>query len=433
MNESLVQPLRGLCRALAALWKESSFSTDFGSLLFKRYEVNTKPDDKAVLMPISGLPIRGSTGVEVSRTEKRLSKKEVTENLINGSCQQEKPFNSEQLNQRLRFLKEAIEVLGRAVDADLPLRYRLHESLGYKTWSAQQFYDQDLSGWPLRLNYFLAIRKRLAQSLVGHGFDPATRGQFEGWSAVEQEIIENLKDLRTQEWYEYEVQIFLNGPPADFEGEASLGDILENEETISVGVSHASDQVVGLLVEHGEVPGYEIINTVLRYRVLLPVDEEEETYLQAYPKATEVGALLLDGLRLLRPGDDIGILALEIVAVDDFAPMIRKTWASRFQTDLARFYPNRFDYRTPSKESALQEGEAPKLGALVSLLLGNSGRSISILQARRRLANSIDRYSPNDPERLIEYAIALESLFLADAPDERNELSYRLAFARHVC
>ena len=188
----------------------------------------------------------------------------------------------------------------------------------------------------------------------------------------------------------------------------------------------ASDQLVGRLVEHEEVPGYEKINTVLRYRVSLPVEAEEEQYLQTYPRASEVGALLLDGLRLLRPGDDIGILALEIAAVDDFAPTIRKTWADRFQTELARFYPSRFDFRPPQC-SALQESEVTILETLVSLLEGKSGRSRPILQARRRLANSIDRYTPDDPEKLIEYAIALESLFLSDASDERTELSYRLA------
>ena len=60
------------------------------------------------------------------------------------------------------------------------------------------------------------------------------------------------------------------------------------------------------------------------------------------------------------------------------------------------------------------------------LLVEKSGRSRSIIQARKRLANSIDRYAPDDPEKLIEYAIALESLFLDDS-DGRTELSYRLA------
>ena len=423
MNKSLKQSLEALCSALAALWKEDSFSTGYRSPFSTRYEVITRADDSAVLMPVSGLAIRGSTGVEVSREEKRLSKERATEDLISDSYKQEQSLHPEELNQRLRDTRDAVAAFGRAVDADLPLSYRLYTSLGYKTLSASQFADIDQARWDSGFEYFLALRERLARSLVAHGFDPASRGHFEVWSAVEEEITQHLQDLRILDRYEYEVQIFLNGPPADFEDEVSF--MVSGDETISVGVSYASDQLVGRLVEHEKVLGYEKINTVLRYRISLPVDEDEESYLQAYPQASEVGALLLDGLRLLRPGEDIGILALEIVAVDDFAPTIRKTWADRFQTELARFYPRRFDFRPPQC-SALQEKEVTNLGTLVSLLVGKSGRSRSILQARRRLANSIDRYAPDDPEKLIEYAIALESLFLDDS-DGRTELSYKLA------
>ena len=428
MSESLEQSLGALCSGLAALWKESSFSTGYRSPVSTRYEVITRADDNAALMPVSGRAIRGSTGVEVSREQKRPSKERATEDLITNSYGQEQSFHPEGLNQRLRDIRNAVSAFGRVVDADLPLGYRLYQPRGYKTWSASQFADHladHRAKMNLELGYFFALSGRLARSLVTHGFDPASRDQFEGWSAVKEEIIQHLQDLRTLDCYEYEVQIFLNGPPADFEGEASLVDLVQGEETISVGVCYASDQLVGRLVEYEEVPGYEKINTVLRYRISLPVEDEEESYLQAYPNASVVGSLLLDGLRLLRPGDDIGILALEIVAVDDYAPTIRKTWADRFQTELARFYPRRFDFRPP-QSSVLQDEEVTNLETLVSLLVGKSGRSRSILQARRRLANSIDRYAPDDPEKLIEYAIALESLFLDDS-DGRTELSYRLA------
>ena len=427
MSESLKQSLGALCSGLAALWRESSFPTGYRSPFETLYEVITRADDNAALMPISGRAIRGSTGVEISRTEKRPSKERATEDLITDSYGQEQSFHPEGLNQRLRETRDAVAAFGRAVDADVLLGYRLRQSLGYKTWSASQFADLDRAGWNLELGCLFALRKRLARSLVAHGFDPASRDQFEGWSAVEEEIIQHLQDLRTLDRYEYEILIFLNGPPADFEGEASLVDLAQGEETISVGVCYASDQLVSHLVEyeHQKVPGYEKINTVLRYRISLPVEVGEKPYLQAYPNASEVGGLLLDGLRLLRPGDDIGILALEIVAVDDYAPTIRKTWADRFQTELARFYPRRFDFRSP-QSSVLQEEEVTNLRTLVSLLVGKSGRSRSILQARKRLANSIDRYAPDDPEKLIEYAIALESLFLDDS-DGRTELSYRLA------
>ncbi len=143
MSESLKQSLRALCSGLAALWKESSFSTDYRNPFLTLYEVITRADDNAALMPISGRAIRGSTGVEVSREQKRLSKERSTEDLITASFGQEQSFHPEGLNQRLRDTRDAVAVFGRSVDADLPLCYRLYQSLGYKTWSASQFADLD--------------------------------------------------------------------------------------------------------------------------------------------------------------------------------------------------------------------------------------------------------------------------------------------------
>ena len=287
------------------------------------YEVITKADENATLMPVSGRAIRGSAGVEVSRKEKGLSGERVTADLIADSFGEERSFHPEGLSQRLRDIRGAVAVFGKAVAADLALSYRLYQPLGYKTWSASQFVDHQASR-DLALDYFFALRDRLARSLVAHGFGPASRSHFEGWAAVEEEITQHLYDLRTLDRYEYEVQIFLNGPPADFKGEASF-DFVQDAETIPVAVCYASDHFVSQLVEYEpqRAPGYERINTVLRYKISLPVEDKEESYLQAYAQASEVGSLLLDGLRLLRPGDDIGILALAIVAVDDFAPAIR--------------------------------------------------------------------------------------------------------------
>ena len=432
MSESLKQSVVALGSGLTALWKESSFQpTTYKSPFFTRHEANTKVDDNAARMPVSGHPIRGMPGVEVAR-EVKISKEEATEDLISDSYVQEQSFYSEELNHRIKDLRDAVVALGEAVDADFPLEYRLWQSCGYKTWSSSQFADRDRkrdSGlWHSGFSHFLALKKRLARSLIAHGFDPASRGQFEDWPEVVEEIILHLQDLRTLDRYEYEVQIFLNGPAADLESEALVVHLKQNEEPISVAMGYATDQLVSQLIEYDRqtVPDYAKINTVFRYKITLCVEDVEESYLQAYPKASRVGALLLDGLRLLRPGDDIGILALEIAPIHDFAPEIRKTWAESFQAELARFYPKRFDFGV-SQLSPFQEGEVKDLGRLVSLLIGESGRSRPILQARSRLANSIDRYAPDDPEKLIEYAIALESLFLSDDPNNHSELSYRLA------
>ncbi|MXW80404.1 MAG: hypothetical protein F4Z57_15745, partial [Gemmatimonadetes bacterium] len=170
MSESLKQSLGALCSGLAALWKESSFSTDYRSPFETPYEVITRADDNAALMPVSGRAIRGSTGVEVSREQKRLSKERATEDLITDSYKQEQSFHPEGLNQLLRDIRDAVAAFGRAVDADLPLSYRLFQPLGYKTWSASQFADHR-ARIDLEFSYFLELGKRLARSLVTHGFD----------------------------------------------------------------------------------------------------------------------------------------------------------------------------------------------------------------------------------------------------------------------
>ena len=280
MNESLKHSLEALCSGLAALWKESSFRPSYYRSPFRnRYEVITKVDDNAVRMPVSGRPIRGLPGVEVAREVKKISKEETTEDLISDSYVQGQSFYPEGLNNRLKNIRDAVVALGKSVDADLPLGYRLHQSSGYKTWSASQFADidrkRDSGPW-----FFLALQKRLARSLVAHGFDPASRGQFEGWSVVVEEIILHLHDLRILDRYEYEVQIFLNGPPVDLESEAVVVHHEQDEEPISVAICYASDQLVSQLVEHDHqrVPDYAKINTVFRYRITLCVEDEEESY-----------------------------------------------------------------------------------------------------------------------------------------------------------
>lgn len=56
----------------------------------------------------------------------------------------------------------------------------------------------------------------------------------------------------------------------------------------------------------------------------------------------------------------------------------------------------------------------------------DSIKNQKIEYAIKRFRNSIERYSPDDPERLLEYAIALEAIYLSDSNTERGELTYRL-------
>jgi hypothetical protein len=134
---------------------------------------------------------------------------------------------------------------------------------------------------------------------------------------------------------------------------------------------------------------------------------------------------MVDALRLIRCHDDIGVIALEVIQLDSLTPAVRKTWADRYQPELARIEPQRLEFGPPSLVP-LSDGEIDQLRRFVSALCGEQGKFKGLMYALKRFRSSVERYSPSDPERLLEYAIALEALYLNDQGTDRTELTYRL-------
>ena len=118
------------------------------------------------------------------------------------------------------------------------------------------------------------------------------------------------------------------------------------------------------------------------------------------------------------------MLALEIVEMDPWTPTIRPTWETRFQHDLAIWKPRRFSFglrnMTPLSSDEIQAVEKVTCG-LVSVARSFPGLTLAL----RRFNDAVERYEPDDPERVLEYGIALEAIYLNDLPPSA-EIGYRL-------
>lgn len=126
---------------------------------------------------------------------------------------------------------------------------------------------------------------------------------------------------------------------------------------------------------------------------------------------------------------NIGIIAIEISPLSPFAPHIRKTddYAYDYQSYIAPYTPRRFHFSTTS-ETPVNNDDLESIKKTLSIRLKkDSPKNKMIEYAIKRFRNSIERYLPDDPECLLEYAIALEAIYLSDSSTVRGELTYRLS------
>jgi hypothetical protein len=428
MLEKLDLSIDRLCQNLSSLWRIDSFQS---SLSFSPYQTRrrarTVASDSADVLPITGRAIRGRLGVETDRPEKQPASEEQTRRLILDSRSEPKSFHPQDLRESLTNTGQAADDLERVID-DIPeLRYRLHAALGFKTWSLDEFSQmQKREDRDRHFMYFYTFSGILAAQLTSLGFEPAARKSFDKWTKARENTYAELLTLNNLTDYEYEVRIFLNGPTVDSDEDIEIASLQIDNRPVVVSLGYATDELLTPLVEYDTTPGFNKINTAVRYTIRVPVDSGEEDYLIEYSNAASIAELVLDGLRLCRPDEDIGVLALEVLPSGTLTPSIRKTWATRFQAELARFEPKRFDF-APASASPLKDEEIAILKRTVISLLPGESSDWRYRHAIGRFRNSIEKYSPLDPERLLEHAIALEALYLNDNSKERGELTYRLA------
>lgn len=426
-REELSRRVRRVCESLSILWANPYFRVSgYYSPYPRRSRAATTTSDQAVMLPRTKRPLRGTEGVEVRSVDRDRTRADDVRELLSESLRGWTDVESFDDEQNWVAFHQELTSLNEYIDQSNALRYRLFGAVGYKTFSPEAMEQhREKYRWDSTIDFWLSLIPVLAEALVDEGFDPRERSAFGRWPASADNVVGRLGLLAERRDYEYEVRIFLNGPAIDSLEDVVIAELVLGEAPVQVCLAYATDALLDPLVDYSVFEGFNKVNTVVRYRTKVLVEADERPYLQQYADASEVAELCVDVLRLVRCKEDIGVLALEIVELDSLTPKIRKTWANRYQPDLARYQPHRFDFGPPSTV-ALTDAEIKRLRGAISSLLGVQGNFKGLKYALRRLRSSVERYAPSDPERLLEYAIALEAIYLNDIGTDREELSYRL-------
>jgi hypothetical protein len=413
--------------SLVILWDDPEFRVySYHSPYDRRCRAATTVSEQAVLLARTGRPVRGTEDVEVRAVDRGRTRTDNVKELFSVSFSNDIYQQSSDLMRKQTAFRDQLTRLGEYIDQSPALRYRLHGIIGYKTFSPEALERlREEHRLDPTTELWISLSRVLAEALVDQDFDPTSRSAFDRWSATVDGVVSRLEQLAERPDYEYEVRIFLNGPAIDSAEDVLLGELSVRGEPVRVFLAYATDDLLDPLVDYTVVEGFNKVNTIVRYRTKVAVEADEVPYLQRYADAAEVAELFVDALRLVRCKEDIGVLALEIVELDSLTPGIRKTWADRYQAELARFQPRRFDFGAPSTVP-LTDAELKRLRGAIYSLLGAQGSFKGLKYALRRFRSSVERYAPSDPERLLEYAIALEALYLNDIGTDRGELAYRL-------
>lgn len=440
MTPELETTIHALCDSLSQLWSLDSFKEDYPYWRERPKKAITEAEETATKLPVTGRPIRGLPGVKVTFSEKSDLRDSIS-NLLNSSYEEPKSYHREQLQGAFaEILKNVSDIKEIACIHDR-LTYRIFKGLiGTKIGSWDNFIEWKKSWgteFPYHAHiYFSAFSKILVEQLKIAGFDPAARQHFDSWEMVKEGTVSALKEIELLNEDSYEIRIFFNGPLIDQSEDVPLINLSKAGRTIRVVLGYATDDLLTPLSNDGRptswkgepVIGVEKINTVAKYKVIIPAKDNEKSYSIEYSYASYLARLILDSLRLCRPLDDIGIITIEIHPLSPFAPHIQKTYdyAYEYQSYMAPYTPKRFDFSPASKAQLTNEELESVSRAILLMLPSITPKNKKIEYAIKRFRNSIERYSPDDPERLLEYAIALEAIYLNDNGTERTELTYRL-------
>lgn len=423
------EALERFCNSLSELWAITEFNPN--EFEFSRPNcANTLVKDGALTLPKTGRPVRGSNEVEVRRSERILCTQEQVKKLVRRSYTTSvETFSSAELNTALLGVSNSLSQLTEVIDSCPWLSYVLFQPFGRKTYSFLEFEKAILSektSSGRALGYLHGLSEILAEGLVKFNFSPKKREEFNQWEKVCTFVCSELERYKKAENFSYEVRIFLNGPLIDFENWEKIATLYQSDRTLHIEISYASDELLLPLVEYETHPSIQSINTVLRYYIDLPIDGDETLYHDEYNLASQVAKCILLGFRLCRPKDDIGVLSLRIIKKTLLAPYICETYASHYHQDYARYTPRRFDFSSIPAEPLSHE-EIHNLKLAIQLTLGIEKQDWRFQHAMNRFQNSFERYSLDDPEKILEYSIALESLYLGDTNEPKTELSYRIA------
>ena len=335
MIKELPALLKDLCGDLSVLWALDAFKPfQLGSEVEK--SAKTVIGKGATKLPITQRAVRGLPGVQIELPQRLPNSQKQTRSLIIASYQRPEKHQSQELQDAMTGVRNTVDEIGRAIDLDTALCYRLSEVPGYKTWSAAEFADREASeGWTPApaLHYLFPLSEILAKEIVALGFCPAVRTEFDKWDIAAKRTLAEIDTTKSRKEYKYEAIAFLNGPPIDLAEDAVIAHLSLEKRPIEVFLGYATDDILSSLVDYETHPAIQRINTIIRYEVNVPVEAGEDLYLKEYVSASVVAQFVLDSLRLCRPRDDIGILALKMIPRSILTPGIREPWANRYHSE----------------------------------------------------------------------------------------------------
>lgn len=420
--QRLGSQIRDLLLAIGDLWRDDAFRPYLGSGYEREYVITQAEDDKA-LLPLTRKPIRGSAGVAVNIERRAESSRNRIRELVVESLGKPSDWKTDEESKTVQEKRQIIGTRVRGVISaadEVPgLRERMFEASGYKHYEPDQIRDAARErdhDFVFRLAYIIG------DALMENEFEPTTRKGFDKWEPTCEASIIRLTSLASRSVNKYEIVALLNGPPVDSEVGYAIYESGIQYAISPISLRYADDALLSRILESSRSPVGNI-NTAIRYEVAIPVISTVHDYLNLYTVATIVAETIVDIIRLVRE-DDVGIEGLEVLRVEDFTPAIRPTYNTVYQPEFARYDPKRFAYGPPSNQP-LSPGEADEIKKLLARYVPNSGMHSTIGTALRRFRISSERYTPDDPERLLDVAIALESLYLSDG--NRQELNYRLS------
>jgi hypothetical protein len=412
-----------LLQTIEEYWQITNYEVE-KSTLERDAEIRTRWSSTTVLLPNTKRVIRGLEGVSVDKVDKS---KDLIYMLIDKAI---KPLEDWQLKSQKSEVIEIKTLISDYIDKllvefnEVPkLNERIFDSVGFKHDEPDELplWIEGLEPSMSRIIKTSALKKILTKELKKFDFDGKSQISLENKQKVAEGVIQELSILSNRTHNLYKAIILLNAPLVDEEDCVSLGEIDFDRIKFELYISYADDDLLSKF-KSVDINTLENVNTVCSFSVGIKVDASVNTYLYIYELAGKVAEKLVDSLRLVCE-HDVGVLGLEVIPDESFTPRIRKTFETRYQQNLAPILPKRFHYHLNSLKP-IHQSETEQVKFLInSDWYSNSVKGIDI--AIKRFRSSIERYMPDDPEKLLDLSISFEAIYLNDG--DNKELTYRLA------
>lgn len=363
MSKQEIQTLiADLCREIESLWQISNYDDYTPNIEESYIETRIQSLDNS---PKSPFPIRGIEGVEVHKIKSYKKQRDLIFEFILKSLvgkygrgilyQNNKDYSEVRIK-----IQDIQENLFEVFCAIPNLLERIFESRSYKDYDSavlkEKIKDEkSLNQVVPKSTYcfdsiLLVISEILADELCLKSFDPQKKLIFKEWDEIALKTTEKLCELSEKSHNKYEVLIFLNAPVIDSTSKLSFA----CEELDGISIEYVNDDLLSKLHRDNGDIRLEGINTAIKWQIEKPINDTVKEYLSLYQLGADLAEIIVDFLRLIRD-EDIGVIALEIFPVDTFTPHIRKTYAEKYEPDLAIFIPKRFYFKTEYTKTLSQE------------------------------------------------------------------------------